>query len=192
MSKEKEKEKLRSRKRYWADVEKSRERSKKYYETHKDVREKWKDNNKKYVRASQQYQKYKIMDLKNGFGDVIDFDPQWIIDNIYTKSCPHCKRSGWEIMGCNRLDNSKPHTKDNVEPCCKECNVELAKNYISEKHSIQIDQIDKVTGEVIHKWKNSEEAAKQLKCNASHIRSCARGERKTHNGYIWKSPNMNI
>lgn len=53
-----------------------------------------------------------------------DLTAKWIVENIFTKTCK-CGRSGWEIMGCNRLDNSKPHTKDNVEPCCTECNRKL-------------------------------------------------------------------
>ena len=51
---------------------------------------------------------------------------QWIMDNIFTKPCAHCGKTGWEIIGCNRIDNSLPHTPDNVEPCCLECNVKLA------------------------------------------------------------------
>lgn len=190
MSKEienkKEKERLRGRKRYWENVEKSKERSRNYYKTHKDIREKWKKNNLKYVRASNQYQKYKKMDKHNGFGEVIDFTPQWIIDNIYTKSCVHCGETDWTKLGCNRLDNSKPHTIDNVEPCCLECNLRLAGEYNSSRESKFVDQIDKLTGEVLKTWKSSREAAKQLGLNESHIASCRRGERKTHGGYLWK------
>ena len=63
------------------------------------------------------------MDIRNGFGDdKIDFDARWIVENIYTKPCPHCGETDWHNLGCNRLDNSKPHTIDNVEPCCFHCN----------------------------------------------------------------------
>lgn len=51
-----------------------------------------------------------------------DLTTQWIVDNIFSKPCAHCGKTGWEVIGCNRLDNSKPHTKDNVEPCCRSCN----------------------------------------------------------------------
>lgn len=50
---------------------------------------------------------------------------QWIVDNIFSKPCAHCGKTGWNIVGCNRLDDSKPHTIDNVEPCCLECNKHL-------------------------------------------------------------------
>jgi hypothetical protein len=68
---------------------------------------------------------YNTRDRNNGLGKG-DLTAQWIIDNIFSQPCTHCGKEGWEIIGCNRLDNTKPHTKDNVEPCCKECNVNLA------------------------------------------------------------------
>lgn len=51
-----------------------------------------------------------------------DLTAKWIVENIFSKPCAHCGKTGWDIIGCNRLDNSKPHTMDNVEPCCFECN----------------------------------------------------------------------
>lgn len=76
-------------------------------------------------RAQGQYQQYKRMDKRNGFDEVIDFDAKWIVDNIYTKPCVHCGETDWHKLGCNRLDNSKPHTIDNVESCCFHCNCVL-------------------------------------------------------------------
>lgn len=68
---------------------------------------------------------YNKMDVENGRGKG-DLTAQWIIDNIFSKPCTHCGKSGWDVIGCNRLDNSKPHTMDNVEPCCSDCNARLA------------------------------------------------------------------
>lgn len=68
---------------------------------------------------------YNRIDRNKGFGKG-DLTSQWIIDNIFSKPCVYCGKIGWDVIGCNRLDNSKPHTKDNVEPCCKECNTKLA------------------------------------------------------------------
>lgn len=76
-------------------------------------------------RAQKQFQQYKFMDKRNGFEESIDFDARWIVENIYTKPCVHCGESDWHKIGCNRLDNSKPHTKDNVESCCFHCNCVL-------------------------------------------------------------------
>lgn len=67
---------------------------------------------------------YNRNDRNNGRGKG-DLTWQWIIENIFTKPCAHCGKTGWDVIGCNRLDNSKPHTMDNVEPCCKKCNTIL-------------------------------------------------------------------
>lgn len=68
---------------------------------------------------------YNGMDKKHGRGKG-NLTGKWVYDNILFKPCAHCGKEGWQVIGCNRLDNSKPHTKDNVEPCCKECNLKLA------------------------------------------------------------------
>lgn len=44
---------------------------------------------------------------------------------LITKKCAHynvCGTYGWRKIGLNRLDNSKPHIKNNVESCCPKCN----------------------------------------------------------------------
>ena len=80
-------------------------------------------------RAKHQIDGYKSMDKNRGFGNAIDFDAQWIVENIYTKPCVYCGETDWHKLGCNRLDNSKPHTKDNVESCCKRCNSRLGREF---------------------------------------------------------------
>lgn len=57
-----------------------------------------------------------------------DLTAEWIVENIFSKSCVHCGETDWHKLGCNRLDNTKPHSKDNVEPCCRECNLKLPRN----------------------------------------------------------------
>ena len=74
-------------------------------------------------RAMCQINNYKRKDKKYNRGE-IDIDYQWIIDNIYSKHCIYCGEYDWSKLGCDRIDNSKPHTKDNVIPCCKQCNDE--------------------------------------------------------------------
>lgn len=54
-----------------------------------------------------------------------DLTAKWVVENIFTKPCAHCGETDWHKLGCNRLDNSKPHTMDNVEPCCAKCNRSL-------------------------------------------------------------------
>ena len=113
-----------------------------------------------------------------------DLTARWIVENIFTKPCVHCGKEGWQIIGCNRLDDSKPHTKDNVEPCCYECNTRL-----NEKHGEKrVDQIDKFTGEVTKSWNSAAEAAIELGFNSANINKASRGVLNTYKGYIWKRP----
>ena len=51
-----------------------------------------------------------------------DIEGEWIVDNIFSKECVYCGENDWRKLGCDRIDNSKPHTMDNVVPCCKRCN----------------------------------------------------------------------
>lgn len=80
-------------------------------------------------RAHNLLSSYKCEDKKHNRGKG-DLTAKWIVDNIFSKPCKYCGKTGWDVIGCNRLDNSKPHTKDNVEPCCKECNKKLPRKYV--------------------------------------------------------------
>lgn len=48
------------------------------------------------------------------------------------KPCTYCGDTQEEI-GCDRIDNSKGHTKDNVVPACKTCNVSRMDNFTHEE-----------------------------------------------------------
>jgi hypothetical protein len=54
-----------------------------------------------------------------------------------------------------------------------------------EKLSRRVDQINAVTGEVVRQWASTMEAGRNG-YNQGHVAACARGERKTHKGFIWK------
>lgn len=102
----------------------------KKYQTEEERKAAKREYNKRYMR---QYNKtpigrahnlltaYKQSDKMAGRGECT-LTAQWIIDNIFTKKCAHCPETDWRELGCNRLDNSLPHTPDNVEPCCEVCN----------------------------------------------------------------------
>lgn len=51
-----------------------------------------------------------------------DIDGQWIVDNVFDKGCIYCGESDWRKLGCDRINNDKPHTRDNVVSCCRRCN----------------------------------------------------------------------
>lgn len=51
-----------------------------------------------------------------------DLTAKWIVENIFTKKCQYCGETDWHKLGCDRIDNTLPHTKENVVPCCFKCN----------------------------------------------------------------------
>lgn len=46
---------------------------------------------------------------------------KYMKENITSKPCIYCGNT--KDIGCDRIDNSKGHTIDNVIPCCKICNM---------------------------------------------------------------------
>lgn len=115
-----------NRKYYQANREQFKEYSKQHY---KDNAEYYKEYQKKYEktpmgRAKRLLNRYNQSDKEYNRGKG-DLTAKWIVENIFTQPCKHCGKEGWEVIGCNRLDNSLPHSKDNVEPCCFECNIKL-------------------------------------------------------------------
>ena len=94
--------------------------------TEKELKERQLENVKKwqktpYGRANHLLNSYRQSDRKANRGECT-LTTEWIVENIFSKPCVHCGKVGWDIIGCNRVDDTKPHTKDNVEPCCFECN----------------------------------------------------------------------
>lgn len=63
-------------------------------------------------------QGYKRIDRNKNL--IYDLTVEWMKENITSKSCTYCGET--EDLGCDRIDNLKGHTKDNVVPCCKTCN----------------------------------------------------------------------
>ena len=120
-------------------------------------------------------------DRNNGFGEVIDFDTEWMIENVLSKPCAHCGKEGWDIIGCNRLDNSRGHTKDNVEPCCRECNISLGAIEYNSKPVCQYS----IDGKFIERFESAMDAERKGGFNHSHIFECCNGKLKTHKKFKW-------
>ena len=160
---------------YLENKEKILSQQKSYYNNNKEKKnsysKKWLNEHPIERRANSLVCGYRRMDKRNGFGNVIDFNAKWVMENIFTKPCAHCGETGWEIMGCNRLDNSKPHTKDNVEPCCYKCNVRLNDKH----HEMCVDQIDILTGEILGTYASIRKAGKITGINQSNITKVCNG-----------------
>lgn len=103
----------------------------------------------------------------------------FIIEHIFSQPCAHCGRSDWTKIGCNRLDNSLPHTPDNVEPCCWDCNNKLG----NKEKSKPVYQYTK-NGELIKIWSSTNECGRNG-YSQECVSLCCNGKHKTHKGYLW-------
>lgn len=106
---------------------------KKYYLDNRDI---FLKKRKKYSktpigRACYLVNAYKKAD-KNANRGKGDITAEWIVKNIFSQPCHYCGESDWTKIGCDRIDNSKPHTMDNVVPCCYECNVKRGRKEYNE------------------------------------------------------------
>ena len=136
---------------YQENISKFREKNSKYRETHKDKikdyrdthkdyyqehKKAWNQNNKdrkkehqsiyvskKEGRANMLLWNYKEHDKTDGVTHCT-LTREWIIEHIFTSSCVYCGDSDWTHLGCDRIDNSLPHTQDNCVCACGICNID--------------------------------------------------------------------
>ena len=73
-------------------------------------------------RANQLFNNYRRNDKDANRGECT-LTADWIIEHIFSQPCHYCGETDWKELGCDRIDNSLPHTPDNVVPCCAECNI---------------------------------------------------------------------
>ena len=110
----------------WRENNREREieRVKEYYQENKEkVLEQQKEyNNTPIGRAVTLVSRYKQSDKEANRGKCT-LTARWVVDNIFSQPCHYnCGKKGWELIGCDRIDNDLPHIPDNVVPCCEECN----------------------------------------------------------------------
>lgn len=129
--------------------EKQRERYHKNKEKHNLAARKWALNNKEKVREIQRKSrknnqpKLLLNNCKNrsrikGFDCNLTID--WVKENITSKSCIYCGET--HRIGCDRIDNSKGYTIDNVIPCCGDCN-RIRSNKYSVEETIRFGELKK-------------------------------------------------
>lgn len=73
---------------------------------------------------------YRAIDKRKGMQ--FDLDVAWYEENIHGKPCHYCSDIE-SPLGCDRIDNKQGHTRNNVVPCCFECNVTRMDNYSYEE-----------------------------------------------------------
>lgn len=175
------------KKKYFTDEERKAARSETYKRYYRKNKEKRKECNAKKMaawystqrgRATVLLNNYKREDKKYNRGECT-ITADWIIGHIFTHPCTHCGESDWRKLGCNRIDNSLPHTPDNVEPCCKRCNEKMG----ALEKAKQVFQYT-LDGELINVWESTQEC-NRCGYGQSAVAACCRGETKTYKGYIW-------
>lgn len=107
---------------------------------------------KKIERANDLVNHYNYLDRKK-FGESGDLDRDWIIQNIFGSKCVYCGTGVWTKLGCDRIDNSKPHTKDNCVCSCARCNRMRGDNFTVE----EMKKIGKVIAKIDKNRKQKEE-----------------------------------
>lgn len=117
-------------------------------------------------------------DKKHNRGES-DLTPEWIVENIFSKPCVYCGETDWHMIGCNRINNSKPHTMDNVEPCCFACNNKL--NWDERKEKVYQYTFD---GKLVKEWDSACECGRNGFMQ-SHVSECVKGKKKQYKGYLW-------
>jgi hypothetical protein len=80
----------------------------------------WTNGKVTYTRENRMVRVYRHRDKKKGL-TVCDFNDIWLHDTITSQPCYYC--GNHKEIGADRLDNNKGHTKDNIVPCCKQCNM---------------------------------------------------------------------
>lgn len=91
-------------------------------------------------KVSKMISAYRATDKKKGL--TTDLDKDWFYENIITRSCTYCGST--QNIGCDRVDNKKGHTKDNVLPACYICNVTRHDNFSVEEMKLLGNIIKKI------------------------------------------------
>ena len=153
------------------------------------MKENWNDT--KLGRAKSLLSSYRANDKKRKRGKTT-ITAKWIVENILSKPCVHCGETDWRKVGCNRLDNAKSHTPDNVEPCCWYCNNKLGHEFTKELQSKNVYQYTK-DDKLVKIWDSLNDVVKGG-FNSGCVGACCRGgcfrdgkwqNAKTHKGYKW-------
>ena len=75
-------------------------------------------------RASRMLSVYKYQDRKYGReGKPEEYPDKYEVAELIQRPCIWCGERDWHKIGLDRKDNRFGHVRDNVEPCCRACNL---------------------------------------------------------------------
>lgn len=114
------------------------EQIKEYHKKHKETKEK---------RASSLRYQYKRRDKVNN-REGFNLTQKWILDNIFAAKCIYCGDSDWHHLGCDRINDEKPHTPDNCVCACALCNVERFYKGMSVDEFVEYRKIVPIDGKL--------------------------------------------
>lgn len=94
-----------------------------YYEINKEqiAQQKKAYNNTPIGRANNLIGGYRASDHKYNRGECT-LTTDYMVNVLYPFGCVYCGKMDWRELGADRIDNTKPHTPENVVCCCSECN----------------------------------------------------------------------
>ena len=111
-----------------------KEISKKFRDTHKEKRE----AERKAYDKTKRGRASRIVRYLKQYDEAADREDctitqKWILENIFTSHCVYCGETDWRKLGCDRIDNSLPHTPENCVCSCGTCNVERGDRWTVEE-----------------------------------------------------------
>lgn len=135
-------------------------------------------------RAKYLIKSYKSSDKKRNYGECTITVDDFI--SICSNGCCYCGETDWKVLGLDRIDNTKPHTKENCVCSCWSCNDKKQRKSIK----IPILQYTK-NGEIIKEWDSSYDIYKTLGYNSTSILNCCKNKPNfnTAYGFVWKFKN---
>lgn len=131
------------------------------------------------LRANNLVSNYKHKDKMRNLGECTITVDDFI--SICSKGCFYCGETDWKILGLDRVDNTKPHTKENCVCSCWECNNKKGRI----EHSKNVIQYTK-NGDYVAEYSSIKEASSITNINHSCICYCCKGKQKTAGGFVWK------
>ena len=131
------------------------------------------------LRANNLVSNYRFKDRKLNFGET-DLTVDDFIE-LCSNGCCYCGETDWKVLGLDRIDNTKPHTKENCVCSCWECNNKKGRI----EHSKPILQFTKY-GQFIAEYDSIKNASIINGIQESDICKCCKGKLKTAGKCIWK------